>query len=70
MIDREKNVISNCEAGERLCFRYTYTNVVQFLYFLNPIFSVSNHHQCMYSSVCVEPVGKQHCLFSRDTAHL
>ena len=34
------------------------TQIVQFLYFLNPEFPVSSHLLCLYSWVCVEPVRK------------
>ena len=57
---------SNCEADQRLCFRYT----VPFFYFLNPKFPVSSHLLCLYSLVYVQPVCKPHCWFSHDTAHI
>ena len=57
---------SNCEADQRLCFRYT---IVQFLYFSNPKFQASSHLLCLYSPVCVGPVRKPHCWFSHEVAH-
>ena len=50
-------------------FNFT-TRIVQFLFFLNPKFPASGHLLCLYSSVCVGPVQKPHCWFSRDGAHL
>ena len=47
----------NCEADQRLCFRYT-DEVVQFLYFLNPKFQASSHLLWRYSPVCVGPGRK------------
>ena len=46
------------------------TRIVQFLFFLNPKFPASGHLLCLYSLVCVGPVQKPHCWFSRDAAHL
>ena len=43
---------------------------VQFLYFLNPKCPVSSHLLWLYSSVCVRPVQKPHCWFSRVTAQI
>ena len=57
---------SNCEADQRLCFRYT----VQFLSFQNPKFPVSSVLLCLYSPVCVRPVRKPHCWFSHEAAQL
>ena len=49
---------SNCEADQRLCFRYS-DSTVQFLFFLNPEFQAS-------SSVCVRPGRKpRRPVFSR-----
>ena len=44
------------------------TEIVQFLYFLNPKFPASNHLLCLYSSVCVRPLQKPHCWFSNNVA--
>ena len=44
------------------------TLIVQFLYFLNPKFSVSSILLCLYSPVCVGPVWKPHCWLSREAA--
>ena len=46
------------------------TRIVQFLYFLNPKFTASNHLLCLYSPVCVGPVRKPPCWFSDDTAQI
>ena len=46
------------------------TQIVQFLYFLNPKFPVSNHLLCLYSPVCVGPVRKPHCWFSHEVAQM
>ena len=55
---------SNCEADQRLCFRYTDS------IFLNPKFPVSSHLLCLYSSVCVGPGRKPRRLaFSRRGSH-
>ena len=46
------------------------TQIVQFLFYLNPKFQASSHLLCLYGSVCVEPVRKPHCWFSHEAAHL
>ena len=46
------------------------TQIVQFLYFLNPKFPASSHLLCLYSSICVGPVRKPHCWFSHDVAYV
>ena len=46
---------SNCEADQRLCFRYT-------VFFLNPKFPVSSHLLCLYRPVCVGPGWKHKLL--------
>ena len=49
---------------EKLISAFVFTTwIVQFLYFLNPKFSVSSHLQCLYSSVCVRPGQKPYCCF-------
>ena len=48
----------NREADQRLCFRYTNSTIVQFLYFLNPKFQASSHRLWLYSPVCVGPGRK------------
>ena len=42
-------LLSNCEADQRLCV----TQIVQFLYFINPKFPPSSHVLYMYDWVCV-----------------
>ena len=53
--------IINCEADQRLCFRYTDSTSL--------LLSKSTF-LCLYSSVCVEHARKPHCRFSHDVAHL
>ena len=45
------------------------TQIVQFLYFLNPKFQASSHLLYLYSLICVRPGLKPECWFSHDTAH-
>ena len=59
---------SNCEADQRLCFRYTDSTIP--LLFVNQKFPISSHLLCLYSSVCVGPVRKPHCWFSHEAAQL
>ena len=59
--------LRNCEADQRLYFRYTDSSV-QFLYFLNPNFHASIDILCLYSPVCVGPVRHLYCWFSHDAA--
>ena len=42
------------------------TQIVQFLFFLNPNFQASSSLLCLYSLVCVRPVRKPHCWFSHE----
>ena len=58
---------SNCEADQRLCFRYS-DSTIPFL--LNPKFQASSHILCLYRSICVGPVRKLHSWFSHEAAHL
>ena len=46
------------------------TQIVQFLFFLNPSFPASRQLLCLYSLVYVGPVRKQHCRFCHDAAQL
>ena len=46
------------------------TQIVQFLFYLNPEFQDSSSFLCMYSPVCVGPVRKPHCWFSHEAAHI
>ena len=48
---------SNCEADQRLCFRYSDT-VVQFLFYLDPKFQGSSLFLRLYRLVCVGPGQK------------
>ena len=56
----------NCEADQRLCFSYTDITI---LYFLYPKFPAASHPLCLYSLVCVRPVGKPRW-FSHDVAQM
>ena len=55
---------SNCEADQRLCFRYT-GSIMSILSKLK----ISSHLQCLYSSACVGPVLLPRW-FSHDAAHI
>ena len=57
----------NREADHAFVFA---TRIVQFLFYLNPKFQASSSFLCLYRSVCVGPVRKQHCWFSHESAHL
>ena len=59
---------SNCEADQRLCFRYTDSTIT--LLSKSKISSLYSHLLCLYSPVCVGPVGKPYCWFSHEAAHL
>ena len=58
---------SNCEADQRLCFRYTdSTWIVHVLFLLNPKFQASMLLLGLYMSVCVRPGWKpRRPVFSR-----
>ena len=45
------------------------TQIVQFLLYLTPGIQASSLLLCLYSSVCVGPVGKPHCWLSHEAAH-
>ena len=46
------------------------TQIVQFLFFLNPKFQASSHLLWLYRPLCVRPVRKPHCWFSHEAAHI
>ena len=46
------------------------TRIVQFLFYLKQKFQASSSLLCLYKWVCVGPVGKPHCWFSHETAHI
>ena len=46
------------------------TQIVQFLFYLNPKFQASSSFLCLYSPVCVGPVRKPHCWFSHEVAQM
>ena len=46
------------------------TQIVYFLFFLNPKFQDSSSSLCLYSPVCVGPVRKPHCWFSHEAAQI
>ena len=58
----------NHEADQHLCF--CYSDIVQFLFYLNLKFQASSSFLCLYRPVCVGPVRKPHCWFSHEVAHL
>ena len=51
---------SNCEADQRLCFRYSDSTIPQ----------ASSSFLCLYRLVCVRPVWKPHRWFSHEVAEL
>ena len=58
---------SNCEADQRLCFRYSDSTIPLLLI---PKFQASSSFLCLYRSVCVGLVRKPHCWFSHKAAQL
>ena len=56
---------SDCEADQRLCFRYSDSTIPLLS---RSKFPVSSHLLCLYSPVCVGPVQKPHCWFSHEAA--
>ena len=46
------------------------TQIVQFLFYLNPKFQASSSFLCLYRLVCVGPVRKPHCWFSHEVAQM
>ena len=46
------------------------TQIVQFLFYLNPKSQDSISFLCLYRPVCVGPVRKPHCWFSHETAQM
>ena len=46
------------------------TQIVQFLFYLNPKFQTSSSFLCLYRLVCIGPVRKPHCWFSHEVAPL
>ena len=57
----------NREADQRLCFRYSDSTILFYLY---PKFQASSFFLCLYRPVCVGPVRKPHCWFSHEVAHI
>ena len=57
---------SNCEADQRLCFRYSDSTIP----LSKSKIQASYHLLCLYSSVFVGPVRKPHCWFSHETAQM
>ena len=73
-----KPTICICETETQISFAVTTklisafvfaTRIVQYLYYLNPKFQASSHHQWLYSLVCVRPGQNPHCWFSHVAAH-
>ena len=60
-------LLGNRKADQRLCFA---TQIVQFLFYLNPKFQAFSSFLCLYRSVCVGPLRKPHCWFSHEAAQL
>ena len=48
---------SNCEADQRLCFRYS-DSTIEFLFYLYPKFQATSLRLWLYSPVCVGPGRK------------
>ena len=46
------------------------TQIVQFLFYLNPKFQAYSSFLCLYRPVCVGPVRKPHCWFSHEAAQI
>ena len=46
------------------------TQIVQFLFYLNPKCQASSSFLCLYRPVCVGPIRKPHCWFSHEAAHM
>ena len=57
---------SNCEADQRLCFRYSDGTIPLLLW----KFQASSSFLCLYRLVCVGPVRKPHCWFSDEAAYM
>ena len=57
----------NCEADQRLCFRYSDSTIPPLL---NSKFQASSSFLGLYRSVCVAPARKPHCWFSHKTAQI
>ena len=58
---------SNCEADQRLAFRYMDSTIPLCSNLKLP---ASSHLLCLYRSMCVGPVRKPHCWFSHDVAQM
>ena len=56
--------------GYHLCFLYSDSTCVQFLFYLNLKFQASSSFLCLYRPVCVGPGRKPHCLFFHVAAHI
>ena len=65
---------SKCEADQRICFRYMDSTIPLLskskISRLQPSSVLVQFGLCQYSSVCVRPGRKPHCLFSHEAAHL
>ena len=57
---------SNCEADQRIRFRYMNSKIPPLINSKISSFSFL----CLYKSVCVRPVWKPHCWFSHEAAQL
>ena len=69
-IGESKSQISFAVTGKLISTFVFATQIVQFLYFLNPKFPASNHLLSLYSPVCVGPGRNPNCWFSHAQAHV
>ena len=74
-----KPTICICETKTQISFAATAklisafvfaTRIVQFLLYLTQKFKARSYFLCLYRPVCVGPVRKPHCWFSREAAHM
>ena len=56
---------SNCEADQRLCFRFSDSTIPLLLKS-----EISSSFLSLYRLVCVGPVRKPHCWFSHEAAQI
>ena len=63
---------SNCEADQRLCFRYSDSTIplLSKSSILNPKFPASSHLLWLHRPICVRPGRNPNCWFSHAQAHI
>ena len=62
---------SKCKVTAKLISAFVLaTQIVQFLFYLNPKFLVSSSFLCLYKSVYVGPVRIPHCWFIHEEAQI